>query len=996
MKHSKSFSSKVSMLILLFSICFSTISVAKEMQLKLKQPIKNVQITENMPVLSWELLEGYSYEVWIDGINFESKIDKNWYIPFPLSYGKHEWKIVAVKGNSKITSQKSEFVIVGKPLSSVPKNSVLLRNNWKVISSAIESEDGSVISSEKVNTTSWKNSSVPATVLSVMVRNGLYPNPYTGLNNMKIPDCNDAFNEKYELLQYSHIQGKNPWKDAYWYRKEFEIPSNYKDKYIWLNLGEINYKAEVWLNGTQIADTLEVIGMEQLFKFDITKVAKTEGKNILAIAIYPPDHPGKPANAPITPLASPGTNMADGAISHDYTKWDVMGWDWQPAIRDRDMGITEDVFINATDAIELTNLYVTSNLPLPDTSFADVTVSADIKNHSDHQKEGKIEATISIGNEVVKIEQSFSVQPNGTFSFLWNNKNRAQLHFKNPKLWWPVGYGNPELYDLKIIAKTQTNEQSTKQIHFGIREIETYLGNKERVYKINGQDIYCKGGNWVIDMMLNWTAKRYEDEILLTKNSNLNMLRVWGPTGAPPEAFYDAADKHGILLWQDFLNDFWGTMRNRPGFRPEESIFEKASISIVKKYRNHPALIMWCGGNEGVNPREELILTKILPEYDGRDSKHYLKTSNGDGLHGGGPYHTLEPEKYFTDNKLNGFSSEIGPSGVPVFESVQKFMPNLGETWMPGRFPLDGVWAYHDANDWRGRDMRKFSFYDNIIRNYYGGTDSTLIDAEEYLEKCQLLNYDVYRASIEAINSQLWENSSGILLWKSNSSWPSITWQVYDWYLQAHAGYYGVKKAASPVVIQFNRASKKVEILNATYKVISRAKVTATLYNSNLDKIWETSENHDLPKSSVFTLKDSVPVTTEICYLKLKVENQKGDIISDNFYWLSSENNFKAFNNLPETKLKISTKKENSNELVKYNFSISNKGKTVALMTELRLVDNNTGLEILPSIWTDNYISLLPGEKKMVQVEINSNNLPTGLFLKYKTFNTKEPGMIKL
>lgn len=987
MKHSNFHSLRFSLIIV--SLLFVFTSTAQQNHVQLKRPANNTEINNNMPILSWITLEGFSYEVWIDGINF-GKTEENWFIPFPMSYGMHEWKVIAKKDGSEISSGIFQFSILGKPLSSIPENAILLRNDWKVISSTEVKKDGAFISQKSTNLSEWKNTSVPATVLSVMVRNGLYPNPYIATNNMKIPDINNEFNDQYDLLKYSHLKGKNPWQEPYWYRKEFSVPIEYQGKTVWLNLGEINYKADVWLNGTQVANASEVIGMERQFRFDITSLLKTDNENILAISIYPPNNPGKPDSAPITPLASPGTNMADGLISHDYTKWDVMGWDWQPAIRDRDMGITEDVFLSATDAIELENLYVTSDLHLPDTLSADLTISADIVNRSDKIQEGNIVATISNGQEVIQLEESYSIQANKSYSFLWNKENMEQLSIKNPKLWWPHGYGNPELYDLKIEVSSNSGEKSTKQIHFGIREVETHMGPKERVYKVNGQDIYCKGGNWVMDMMLNWTPQRYLDEILLTKNANLNMLRIWGPTGAPPEAFYDAADKHGILLWQDFLNDYWGTFRNREGFCPEESLFEKATINIVKKYRNHPSLIMWCGGNEGPNPREELIMNKILPEFDGRDSRHYLKISNGDGLHGGGPYHTLEPEKYFTHRNLNGFSSEIGPSGVPVFESIYKFMPDLGKEWMPGRFPLDGVWAYHDANDWPGRDMRKFSFYDNIIRNYYGSTDSTMSGAKEYFEKCQLLNYDVYRASIEAISSQLWKNSSGILLWKSNSSWPSITWQVYDWYLQAHAGFYGTKKASAPVNIQFNRESKKVELLSTNAKIISDAKVVAVLFDKNYKKIWELDKTIDLPENSVFAFEETVPVSDDVCYLKLLVQNKNNKVLSENFYWLSLKNDFKEFNYLPDPKLKISAKKKSADEWNEYKITVSNKGKNIALATELRLVDKVTGLEILPAYWTDNYISLLPGEEKTLQVKIGTNNLPANILLKYKSFSMKE------
>jgi hypothetical protein len=654
------------------------------------------------------------------------------------------------------------------------------------------------------------------------------------------------------------------------------------------------------------------------------------------------------------------------------------------------MGITEDVYIHASDDIELDNLYISSDLPLPDTSYADITISVDIINHSIEAKKGNIEVSIPSGRDAITLEQSFQAEPLDTISFLWDKDNMPQLHFENPRLWWPHGYGSPELYTLHISAETNTGDKASQQIRFGIREVDTYIGANERVYKINGHEVYCKGGNWVIDMMLNWTARRYEEEILLTKKANLNLLRIWGPTGVPPEVFYDAADRHGILLWQDFLNDYWGTFRNTPGLRPEISLFEKITSDIVKKYRNHPSLVIWCGGNEGPNPREDLIINKILPKHDGRDSKHYLKISNGDGLHGGGPYHTIKPEEYYTEPKLSGFSSEIGPSGVPVFESVMKFMSYPGGNWMPGRFPLDGVWAYHDANNWPGRDRRKFTSYDNIVRKFYGPPDSTSIaGVADYLNKCQLVNYDVYRACLGSINSQLWENSSGILLWKSNASWPSMTWQLYDWYRQTHAGYYGIKKAAVPVCVQLNRNTMKIQVVNATLKKVEQARVSAHMYNEPLVETWNTSKTIDLNQNAVTSLEETVPVTSDISYLKLILQNREGETLSDNFYWLSPDNDFRSFSKLPEPKIEITSQQIDSEDNRTYSITISNRGKSLALMTELKLVDQDTDLEILPSFWSDNYFSLLPGEEKTVHVETGINDLPDNILLKCKAFNMK-------
>jgi hypothetical protein len=966
--------------------------------IQLLRPADGIALADNSPVLSWQHVDGDGYVIWIDGIRMDTvPPSRNWYIPFPMSYGKHQWFVEAIRGKSLARSRSASFVISDKPLSGLPENALLLRENWKVASSVMVGDDGALISGEGEVAGAWKTSSVPATVLSVLVRNGLYPNPYIGLNNMKIPDCSDAFNQEHDLLQYSHIPGENPWKAPYWFSREFVLPDHYEGRQVWLTLGEINYRAEVWLNGVLLADTSRVIGMERQFRFNVTDRVDFAGKNRLAIAIHPPDHPGKPAPPPLTPLADPGTNMADGMISRDYTKWDVLGWDWIPAVRDRDMGITEDVYVHASDEIELDNLYITTDLPLPDTSSASVTISADLINLSEGVKKGTIKGTITKDGHAIDFEQPFVVEPGDTVSYIWDQRAMPQLLLKNPRLWWPNGYGSPELYQFKLTAQTETGDQASKKLNFGIREVGTYLGSMERVYQINGKDIYCKGGNWVLDMTLNWTASRYEQEIRMTRNAHLNMLRIWGPTGAPPEVFYEAADRHGILLWQDFLNDYWGTFRNTPGYRPKESLFEKATISITRRYRNHPSLVIWSSGNEGPNPREELIVNKILPAHDGRDSKHYLRISNGDGLHGGGPYHTIEPEAYFSDPKLNGFSSEIGPSGVPVAESVLKFMPDLGNSWMPGRFPLDGVWAYHDANDWPGRDSRKFSSYDNIIRSYYGSTDSASVeDAVAYLEKCQLLNYDVYRASIDAISAQLWGNASGILLWKSNSAWPSMTWQIYDWYLQAHAGYYGVRKAAAPVTIFFDRKTKQVQVLNATHRIFPGVTLEAKLYDREMKELWNTGETTDLKENVVVTWKDTVPVADALCFLKLKVTARDGTILADNFYWLHAGNDFTSMQSLNRPDLAIASLTSLEGKVTGYSFVITNRGEGVALMTHLRLTDPVTGLEVLPTYWSDNFISLLPGEEKRIVFSTGNQHLPENLHLSYKSYNMESAGSIPL
>ncbi len=946
----------------------------------------------NMPVLSWRSIDCDKYEIWIDGIKMDEVSSRvNSYTPFPLSFGKHNWKVIALQDHETVISEEGEFTITDEALVQLSDNSLLLRNNWKVKSSLTVNADGQTLSGQNYDTHEWFSTSLPATALTVLVRNGVYPNPYKAMNNMLIPDISDTFNTKNDLLKYSHIPGKNPWSKPYWYVTEFSVPESFDGKMVRLCFNEINYRAEVWFNGVQLSDTSSMVGMERSFRFDVTSSVNREGSNHLAVAIYPPDNPGEPSPPPVTPLAHPGRNLGlDAMLTKDYTKWDAMGWDWQPAVRDRDMGITEDVFLEAVNDLEIEDIYVTSDLPLPDTTRADLRIEFDIVNHSSNAKSGKINLVINSDGSKINFDHPFSIGADQKVKIVLDKENTSSLVVNNPQLWWPVGYGKPNLYELNLSLQSDEGAVEEKSVNFGIREVETYIGSNERIYKINGKEVYPKGGNWVIDMLLNWTASRYKNEIHLTKNANMNMLRIWGPTGAPPEVFYDEADKQGIMLWQDFLNDFWGAFRNTPGYYPDIDIFEANTISIVKKYRNHPSLVIWCGGNEGPNPREELIMNKILPEYDGHDSRHYLKISNGDGLHGGGPYHTLQPEEYFSEPKLSGFSSELGPSGVPVFRSIEQFITNPGQQWKPGRFPIDAEWTYHDATDRSGGDPRRFSYYDDVVKESYGipDTSDSIKGVESYLEKCQLLNYDVYRAVGESINRGLWDKSSGWLLWKSNSSWPSLTWQIYDWYMQAHAGYYGCKKSAEPFHIQLNRDDMSVVILNTFQKKFQDVNLKAVLYDSNLNEIWSASTTTEINANGVSSSGYTVPKKDKLCFLKLTADSRDEKAKSENFYWLKSNNDLTELNELSFSQVSGTVEVTKVNINLRYELTLKNNGSGLAFMIGLSIMNGKGGPEILPTIWSDNYLNLLPGEMKTVYAEISDEFDPDLIVIECKGYNT--------
>ncbi|MFO8002005.1 MAG: hypothetical protein R6U46_12225, partial [Marinilabilia sp.] len=647
-------------------------------------------------------------------------------------------------------------------------------------------------------------------------------------------------------------------------------------------------------------------------------------------------------------------------------KWDAVGWDWQPAIRDRDMGLTEDVYLEFTDDIEMEDVYITSNPDLPEAEFADMVISGKLVNHSSQSREGDLNGDVIFDGDTTSFTVPFSIEAGEKESFSLEKDEVKQLRIDDPKLWWPVGYGEPNLYKIRLTAETQSGDVAVFEENHGIREVETRVEGS-RIFTVNGKDIFMKGGNWVLDMTLNWPASRYEEEILMTKNANLNTLRVWGPTGVPPKSFYEAADKHGILIWQDFLNDYWGTFENESGYQPDRDLYETISSGIVKRYRNHPSLFMWCGGNEGVNPREDLLVNEVLGEHDQRSGRFYLKASDNHGLHGGGPYHSIRPDEFFGHSKLHGFSSEIGASGVPGIESIRRFIPEVGQNAESDHFPVDGTWAYHDAANFPGDDLRKFTALDDIIREDYGGPETKdQQGVENYFAKAQFQNYDAYRSAIGAITRQMWDNSTGMLLWKSNSSWPSFVWQLYDWYQQPHAGFYGAKKAFSPFTVQLNRDDYSVSIINTQYTSYQDVEVTATLYDQSAEKLWQESAEHSVRENTFVDTDIRVPEKDELVFLRLKAEDTGGEVLSDNFYWLHPDHDYTGLKDVPSSELETSL--ETGEEPGAYRVKVTNNGDGMALLTRLKMVDERTGHEILPALWSDNFISILPGESRELQV----------------------------
>lgn len=532
-----------------------------------------------------------------------------------------------------------------EPLSAIPDNAIVLYEDWLMKESAIIGNDGHEISLPGYRTENWYPTTVPTTVLGTLVRNGIYPDPYIGLNNMKIPDANDDYNKRYDLNQYSHLPDKsNPWAKPYWFRKEFELPADYTGKMVWLNMDGLNYRADIWINGQLVEDANKVVGMFRRFRLNITRFVLSGKKNALAICIHPLDFPGDPVYAQLDGLSGEyGPNGGDGEILRNVTQYCTIGWDWVPSVPDRNIGIWQHVSINASGPVVVVDPAAFTKVNFSKDTTAGVTVRFFVSNASSKDQVVKINTTIQPDGfpwNMVTVNSSVTLKANSRQEVVLKPEDYPQLQLKNPRLWWPVTYGKQPLYLLKVSAYTQNQLSSTAQSKFGVRTLGSFiLPSGGRAFTVNGKTIRVTGGAWIPDYLLSWSAQRYRDEVRLMAQGNATLVRVNGCGIMPPEVFFDECDKYGLLVWEDFSRTSISPQYRKDKLksrRPpacDPTIYMDNMIDCISRMRGHASVLLWCGSNEDA-PQEDTgkaLQNEILPKMDGTRVFYLLPANSRSG-----------------------------------------------------------------------------------------------------------------------------------------------------------------------------------------------------------------------------------------------------------------------------------------------------------------------------------------------------------------------------
>jgi len=796
---------------------------------------------------------------------------------------------------------------------------LLAGGSWRIQRSSLVQDAGEALSKPSFHDANWLVATVPGTVLSSYANVGAIPDPNFGQNQLHISDS----------YFYSD----------FWYRTEFTAPSKSSQQFAWLNFDGINWKAEVYLNGEKLG---RIEGGFMRGQFDVSKRILPGRVNALAVRIEKNATPGSAKQKTFEVCAKNGGGLgADNPTYHAS-----IGWDWIPTMRGRDIGIWGDVSLTISEAVTIENQFFSSRLPLPDTSSADLTLQADLINHRDHPFSGTVH--FQLGD--LRIQQRVQLAPQERKTITLDPSANPALHLKNPKLWWPVGYGEPHLYDAQISLEAGGKTIDKRAFKAGIRHM-TYSedGGDLRIW-INGRRFIARGGNWGFgESMLRYRAREYDVAVRYHREMNFTMIRNWvGQIG--DEAFYEACDRHGVVVWQDFwLANPWD------GPEPDDNdLFLKNVQDLVLRIRNHPSVGLYCGRNEGFPPEPiEQGIRKILGDL--HPDLHYIPSSADQFVSGHGPYWANPARFYFmaADKKLH---SEIGAPNIPSLDSVRLMMPEKA-LW-----PQALDWGLHDfclQGAMGGAGFRA------IIENSFGGATS----AEEWIKLAQFVNYDTYRAMFEAQSKY----RMGVLLWMSHSCWPSFVWQTYDYFFEPTAAYYGCKKGSEPLHIQWNCANETIEVVN--YNAGKITGLTASVEILNLD-----GKRVDLKSATLDSDEDSTTTCINMKYpaevspvhfLRLAL-SRGSETISSNFYMRGiQQNDFRAIRQLPAPKLNTTTTTVRKGNLWELSTRVRNMGASPALMVRVKAVRNKTGDRILPAIYSDNYVSLMPGETRTIVTEVN-------------------------
>ena len=817
-----------------------------------------------------------------------------------------------------------------------------LREGWTLQSACKLQEDGAAISTAAFRPQGWTEVTVPSTVLAGQVAAGEFKQPYFGMNLRNIPGTSYPIGKNFSNLP---MPDDSPYRCGWWYRKTFVIPATEKGKTFWLHFGGINYRANLWVNGKQIADDKQIAGAYRTYEFDVTKDLIPGKENVIAVETFAPTE---------TDL---GINWVD----------------WNPCPPDKDMGLWGPVDLVTTGPVSLRSPLATTHFTDASLSEADLSVYAELHNASDRAVHGIVTGTVA----GIRIEQPVDLAANGSKTVAFSPEQFSQLRVRNPHLWWPYQMGEPHLETLTLSFTEGGRVSDEQSVRFGIRKITSELTDKGfRLFHVNGKPILIRGAGWSQDMLLRQDPENLRDQLRLVRDMHLNTIRLEGKLET--DEFFRLADEQGILVFLGWCCcDHW---EHWDKWQPGTLDIATASLrSQMLRIRSHPSLLVWLNGSD--NPPPANVESAYLAvESETHWPNPILSSASAtpttvtgkSGVKMTGPYDYVAPSYWLADTGQHGgaygFNTETSPGpAIPTLSSLKKFIP-ADQLWPP-----NATWAFHNA----GGKFAELAVFDDAMNAAYGPPR----DLAGYIRVAQTMSYDAERAMFEAYGRNKY-TSTGVIQWMLNNAWPSLYWHLYDYYLDTGGGYFGAKKACEPLHVQYSYDDRSVYVVNSTYQASPRLTLSVRAYDDRLKELFAKESEVEMAadsSTSAMTIPDSVfAANSPITFLQLTLKNPAGKTVSRNFYWVPSKlttwnwpktdythtpalehEDLKALRTLPQARIEATAEAVPGTQTVEVH--LHNPSQALAFQVAVAATQPD-GEDIVPTLWSDNYVELMPGE----------------------------------
>jgi len=979
-----------------------------------------------------------------------------------------------------------------------------LQKNWQLISAEKLTATGDTISQPSFSTDKWYPiQRMPATVLEILQEDGVYPNLYFGMNLVN---------------EVPHDLYKQDW----WYRTNFEVPPGQHT--FWMDFPGINYRAEIWLNGTRLGDKNEIVGMYVDHQFNVTNLIHPGETNALAVRVTPERLlqyvngvelgddwanwinyqyfkyqgpldaesqsfvPAKnhiavsyksadgseafDADAKVT-IASASTSSvtlsarhssgkhsassetawffvrgkllgdspvsADGVATLTVTDREDLnevesGVNLPAFLWDRNAGVWKPVTLYATGAVKLSNALVNTDLPLPSTTPASLTVHVNVANGSSADVAGTVEGEISRdGKSTIKFSQPIRLAAGETREVTFAPGEFSQLVVRDPDLWWPYTLGNPALYNIQLKFIVLGHESDSLSARFGIRQVTQHRDQDEQFasvgkggnfyLQINGRDYLIRGGAYTPDLLYRDDPDREATAIRYAKDLGLNMIR-W-ESKISSERILNMADEAGIPVMFGWMCceqwELWRLWSDE-----DRKVAQESLRSQILMLRSHAAAFIWANGSDGLPPHPirdqyHAILKDLHWQNAVVDtvSSFAIKPDGErewDGIHMQGPY-TWRPPTFWFSGKYVGARGSCAEQGdnesVQPYESLRKFIP-ADKLW-----PINEYWSFH-SGALRGSNLLNNARLE--LDNRYGPSAS----AQDFSRKAQLGAYEDTRAQFEDYAANGWQNHKMTIYWMLNSVWPSFYAHLYDYYQKPGGGYFGAKKGLRPLSIVFDayargdHSSATVTVTNQTPVEQDGLRAKVRIYDLEGKMRLEQSADDvrvayggavaalKLPR-----LRDIGPVY----FVRCELFDRTGRRVAENVYWQSLKDDdiggypdrnaddnppldpkrvtwadFTALNTMPRAKLEMEAVLHhlagNRNEV---EVKLHNPSTRIAFFERLEVTADKGGNEILPITYSDNYVSVFPGETETVFGTYDATlGGPGRPWLKLEGYNTSE------